>query len=687
MESDSMDEQDGGLQAPGKQASGATQRGQNSMPGPSSSPTTTDSSSKTFVNNCTDNSSSGNGSQINTGNVLHGEGAYSAILQNRNARFSIKNLHGDGEADCRPDIGNFFNKDDLRIKKVHIRSFFTQKQNVSFSFDPTSLTCNNCENRLAHSIIKSGSDHCSVFILSDQCFPPVLPAVGPGDCINIIRIENGSVNELAKLFVDVFAGAHIPVGSLILLVSVSQLATIGTAAYAENFVRASKFLSSSFSDKVVVRPGVPVLLGGATGIPVVRSMLEVAAWADNLSGTEKFPSKSRKAMLLCLTNAGVGPAVQAESFILQLPIGLHTFEKKSVVSGGWENLFKKISPFDIEAEKTIIDTLIAEANKNFATNLATQINYSRVSEPAHGASEHNTVIVVGASHADNLGPLLSAEGFTVRVVKTKSWNPNSATVAEALADLEKTLLEAGKVTAIIYMCLDSAAYYSYYEDSIIPARRDLDNSYHIDGAMILAPAEMFVKSVKVCIPLFNAAPTVKKLILSPLPRYWLHRCCEDIEHVSNLGEDDYEEKLFTGLDSMRRTIKDIIHTSGVVNATVCNGSQLCSGLPGSRLTSQEAKDALAIMWGEDPVHPSEHCYKMLAGEICSLLSNHPSDTSTISTPAPERPLKRPRWLEADSSNMVAPRGASSRGGPWRGKPFYRGRGGPRGGRRPRRPNY
>jgi hypothetical protein len=74
------------------------------------------------------------------------------------------------------------------------------------------------------------------------------------------------VNELAKLMVDVFACVQIKVGSLILISSVSHLAAVGTAAYTESLVRASKYLLSSFQDKVTVRLGVPVLLG-ARGIP------------------------------------------------------------------------------------------------------------------------------------------------------------------------------------------------------------------------------------------------------------------------------------------------------------------------------------------------------------------------------------------------------------------------------------
>jgi hypothetical protein len=192
-----------------------------------------------------------------------GDGAYSAILKDRLSRFSIKNLNGDGESSVNPKLGTFFNKNDSRIQLANVKSYFGPKQNVSFSFNPSSFICNNCTANPAHHILSGVSkDCCSVFVLSDQCFPPAVPALGAGDCINIIRIENGSVNELARLFVDVFAGAQIRVGSLILLNSVSHLAVVGTAAYAESLVRAAKYLMTSFGGKVSVKLGVPVLLEG-----------------------------------------------------------------------------------------------------------------------------------------------------------------------------------------------------------------------------------------------------------------------------------------------------------------------------------------------------------------------------------------------------------------------------------------
>jgi hypothetical protein len=178
-------------------------------------------------------------------------------------------------------------------------------------------------------------------------------------------------------------------------------------------------------------------------------------------------------------------------------------------------------------------------------------------------------------------------------------------VTEAEEQLRSILATETSVAAVVFLCLDAAAYYACYEDSVIPARQGNDGVYHIDGDLILAPADMFVRAIKICMPLFSclATPSVKKIVLSPLPRYWMKRCCDDSDHVANLEDPEYEKKMFTGLDTFRRTIKDVLFTAGVSNFFVYNSAQLCSGVPGSRTTTDEVRDALAILWGTTPSTP------------------------------------------------------------------------------------
>jgi hypothetical protein len=342
-------------------------------------------------------------------------------------------------------------------------------------------------------------------------------------------------------------------------------------------------------------------------------------------------------------------------------------------------LHSGVNPFDLGDEKLIIDSLVAELNKKQGANLATEITYSRGDAGIQSADSGKAVIIVGISHANYLATELAAYGFKAIVVETKSWRPNSSTVAEAVSELEQKLATTSNVLAVIFWCLDSAAYYAITEDSILPPVRDISGLYHIHGALITAPTEMFVKSIKTCLPLFNIATASKKLVLSPFPRYWRNRCCTDTDHVSNLLDDDYENTMFSGLDGLRRVIKDTLFLNGVRDATILNTSQLSITTDGSRTTSNEVRDALAIMWGEDPVHPARDCYQSLAEHLEQLYLQPGGGGSTTTSTASERPLKRPRWLEEDSNNLVVPRSMNTGRGRGRGgrggRGGFRGRGG------------
>ena len=77
-----------------------------------------------------------------------------------------------------------------------------------------------------------------VFVLSNQSFPACFPAGGEGNCLKIIRLEDGSLSDLTAVFLDTVANYAIPAGSVVLIHSLSYLTWVGPAAYAEDFVRA-----------------------------------------------------------------------------------------------------------------------------------------------------------------------------------------------------------------------------------------------------------------------------------------------------------------------------------------------------------------------------------------------------------------------------------------------------------------
>jgi len=572
---------------------------------------------------------------------------------------------------------------------AHSRSNFEKKLNVSFSFDPATMLCHNCDSRDPHLIIENEGSTSSgggsgIFFLTDQNFPPILPASGAGNCANIIRVENGTLMEIAEAMVGAVAGNAIKVGSLLVISSASFLAEVGLAGYAEELVRVTKFLLTSFENKVSVRMGVPLLLDGTNDPMLVRSMADLAAWSiEGLRDKrELFPDLSMKAMLVTLKNLGVGEPLVDYFTRVRLPVSLTSYEKKTWTSGGHEDLHNGVGPLDPVNEKFLVEVLVGELNSNFPLNLDPNPVLSRDCRKRAAASSNPVrIVTVGSSHASRLALALEAEGAEATHLRLPSWRPTANSVANAVAELIE--LSAAD-TVIVFQMLDSAAFYARTEDgSLIPARRDpTTNKFHVDGELVVAPKELFQPILKVCLPLLRASPSCNKLLLSPMPRYWKESCCQDPDHIPNIVDEKYEEELLSGLDGLRRLCKDFVFVNKVDKVRVLQPLQMMAESASGRRTSCETAEEVQRHWGPDPVHPANSCYTALAKSVLQEISKTTAGVEPAPMPRP-LPAKRPAWIQEQQSGGIQVleqppwmRGGRQRGG--RG-----GRGGPygfRGGR-------
>ncbi len=92
----------------------------------------------------------------------------------------------------------------------------------SASFDPVSGRCYTCLNG-EHKAWRSRSDGPVCVVLSDQHFPANIPADSAGECFRILRIENGTLTELADELLKVIPDDGIPKGSVVLFGSTAYL--------------------------------------------------------------------------------------------------------------------------------------------------------------------------------------------------------------------------------------------------------------------------------------------------------------------------------------------------------------------------------------------------------------------------------------------------------------------------------
>ena len=606
----------------------------------------------------------GNGGEGGSVSVSSRSSTSSAIFKAKSHSLKAPNLNGQ-EALSAKNYGSFYNPGDYRIEKCNISSSFEKSLNASYSFDPASMKCSQCLNG-PHEVIRSpdGGVDADIFVLTDQNFPPSLPTA-TGRCMAIVRVENGSLAEIASVFLDAVDGCAVGVGTVILLASASHLGSVGLAGYAEDLVRASKLIMTALSSRVTVRAGPLVLLGGTDDPALIRAMAEMVGWITNLKDTgEGFPGDTLKAALLVARNHGEGGVQPSPLIKIRLPVSLLSYEKKTWESGGWDDLPTRTGPMDMDTEKFLIESFIGELNNSFPLNLDPKPIMDR--ECTGSSPKKLQVVLVGMSHARNLAEALEGMGATVALLKINSCRPTPEAISKAAVELAAAI--SGMADAIVvFQFLDNAAYYARTEDGcLMPAQRDKEGVYHLVGDMVVAPKEMFLHSLKISLPLLKSAGSHQKVILSPLPRFLTASCCDGPGHVKNRDDTEFGEKLLDDLVVLKRQIKDFCHINHLGGISSLNTAVLMSGVEGGRKLAAEERQALEAIWGPDPVHPSQGGYQRLATNLMGRLQGVQLSGGCV-PPAP----KRNRWADDDRSVLVRlqqnPQGGSRGGqrGQWR----------------------
>jgi hypothetical protein len=150
-----------------------------------------------------------------------------------------------------------------------------------------------------------------VVFISDQNFPPVLPADN-NKCVVVIRVEEGRLFEIENAFGDVFTGhctphGRFPQGSVVLIGSLSHLGRYGLESYAIDLVKTMASVAARVGGGVSVVPYVPVPLGGIDGGEAIRALFDLDSWLLGTCPTAgALLEGARSAFWGVMARAGVG---------------------------------------------------------------------------------------------------------------------------------------------------------------------------------------------------------------------------------------------------------------------------------------------------------------------------------------------------------------------------------------------
>jgi hypothetical protein len=319
--------------------------------------------------------------------------------------------------------------------------------------------------------------------------------------------------------------------------------------------------------------------------------------------------------------------------------------------------------------------MLTELNDKFALQLDTSPCTDR---SAYGAADSETesdivIALAGSSHSSRLaGPLtdtylkvvdVSVPGFRI---SENSVELMTEELKSAIADLDDNR------TVILLQPFDNSIFYSCkaHGEKIL-TRKGKDGKFHVEGELKLISKEDMKEIFLLILPLIKAAKGKRIIIMGPLPRYLLARCCGNPGHLTNRNGDNYIDEMIQAIRDVYSWINNTIFMRRIKGVKVFNPTHALG------FNDYDVNiDTIIDLWGDDPVHPTPAAYKVLADKLAAMVDDMLAEPATVPaspTPTKKRAAPREPWIV--SSEPVAKRlipaltsrgGASSAGGSGRG---------------------
>ena len=453
---------------------------------------------------------------------------------------------------CGMDAGN-----DGRVYSVQNYHCTEKGLNMSISISKVgkdnldTMDCLSCVQ--GHSLrnrIESGLP--VAIVLADQNFPASAPAAN-GDCLTILRVEDGLLPEIENAFSERFRAylaphGVLPSGSVIMIGSLSHLHARGVADYAEAVVGVTNTLLAKAGNGVDVVPLIPIPLGGIEKVATIRSLLDFDSWLATASapGGTTLPSTRHIFWETVLSN-GEGTVQSSGEYTVMMPVSTRNPRKRPMVSERISDPIPcKINPVTPLQEKKIVHAMLSELNSVYGLTLDCDPDLSREPLPPASLDESRTVLI-GASHMSRVASALIVEGEDVSNLATPGWIPSKSNLKTAADFCESLKLEKGD--RVVIDIWSNTAYMGSDEHGLPhKAFKESDGKYHIKGSLQAAPQMTFKVLLKDTAPVIAACKEATVVFVAPFPRYVTAGCCDDPEHLTNRNSDDLKVELYKAID-------------------------------------------------------------------------------------------------------------------------------------------
>ena len=185
---------------------------------------------------------------------------YNTVRAARKAASSLGHFNPD-QAATEPCKAFSFANGNERTLHCHMEHNLRDRVCTCFSFDPQSSKCGTCPSG-GHAALKAANGGPIALAGMDQAFPACLPETDGNKCLRIVRVEDGSLQEIVHALADAVGGNTLATGTVFLIGSLSHLVNVGTAQYLTDWVKSRHWLHTWFGEHCMVLHLPPVLVQG-----------------------------------------------------------------------------------------------------------------------------------------------------------------------------------------------------------------------------------------------------------------------------------------------------------------------------------------------------------------------------------------------------------------------------------------
>jgi hypothetical protein len=151
------------------------------------------------------------------------------------------------------------------------------------------------------------------------------------------------------------------------------------------------------------------------------------------------------------------------------------------------------------------------------------------------------------------------------LVTVPGWTPSPENIKNMVSIVKEKA--ADSVAFVFNLFGNSSVRFEQFDGtSALPFKSN--GKFHLAGKVVVTPPEIFKKIVENITPILKATGNKPCIILPPLPRYLLSRCCGDTNHCTNANDKDFSESLLAGFVHLKNDLIKHLVSLGVTNFKV-----------------------------------------------------------------------------------------------------------------------